>query len=209
MDLFVALTGPSAEQAIRVARTHPSGVGFALDGGVLTAFGAPLVAALDSVGPVLVLSPLGGDADAVGRAADRLVRHGASWITVAALAGEPAIAAAVAACTDTPCRVAVTAVSGELDDAATARLTGLTKRGKLVSRLAAIGRDAGADGFVGSNRDIGVVAQVAPGLAFLSGPLGDAAGVAEAHARAASAAFTVSDPSVRVVEAMLAATGDG
>jgi len=184
VDLFVRLSGRSAEEAFVAARGIGSAAGFAVDVDLVTGIGPALVSALDELGPVLVLAALVGPAPAVGAAAGRLARLGASWVTVSAMGGAAPVAAAVAAVSGTGCGIAATTLATGLEPAEVASLTGST-RGRLVSRLAEVAAGAGATGIIGTSADLGVLAQVAPEVIRIVDAGPGAAEWAEAERRGA------------------------
>lgn len=164
MDVYVRLSTRSAEEAFASARTIGGDAGFAVDADLVTGVGPAIVSALDGLGPVFVAAVVSGSPTIVGATISRLARLGATWVTVAGSAGPQAVAAAVAGVAGTGCSVAVHTIPIGLDDATVATLTGST-RGKQVSRLAAVAAASGAKGVICAVPDLGVVAQVAPGLA--------------------------------------------
>jgi orotidine-5'-phosphate decarboxylase len=208
MDVFVTLGGNSADEVVRAARSLPPGVGVAMGTDLLVAYGAPLVAALDETGPVLVTAPLAGDPRVVQRAVGRLVRHGASWVTVSGVVGTAGLEAAVAAARGGACRVALGVVDFSVDDATAAGLVGM-RRGQLVGRWARIAAGAGADGVVGTVKDVGVVAQIDDDLEVLVGSVSTVAEVREAGERGGSAVITAPGLGVDEIEELASAAGDG
>jgi len=184
VELFVRLTGRSAEEAFVAARGVGSTAGFAVDVDLVSGIGPALVSALDELGPVLVLAALSGPAPAVGAAAGRLARLGASWVTVSALGGAAAVAAAVAAVSGTGCGIAATTIAAGLEPGEVASLTGST-RGRLVSRLADVAAGAGATGIIGTFADLGVLAQVTPQVTRIVDAGADSAEWVEAERRGA------------------------
>ena len=161
MDVYVRLSGRTAEEAYLTAKGLRHAAGFAVDIDLVTGIGPAVVSALDELGPVMVLAALLGAPGQMAAAAGRLARLGASWITVAAVAGGEAMAAAVEAVSGMGCGVAAATLPAGLEAAEVAALTGAT-RGRLVSRLAAAAVAAGATGVVACTADLGVIAQVAP-----------------------------------------------
>lgn len=195
-ERYLRLGGSSAEGAVLAARAAGPGVGFAVDADLLAAVGPAVVSALDEVGPVLVGSALSGTPPVVGAAAARFGRLGASWITVASLAGAEAVRSAVAGVAGTGCRVVVETMGTTLGDAEVSALTGVA-RGRLVSRLAAMAAGAGAAGVWCALPDLGVVAQVAPDLVRVC-PVGDDADEAgEAERRGAALLVVAAGPGGR------------
>jgi hypothetical protein len=184
VERYVRLDARGAEEAYLQAKSWAGSAGSAIDAGLLFGVGPAVVAALDELGPVFVLAPISGPPRTVGAAVERLVRLGASWVTVAATAGGPALQAAVEAAGTAGCRVAVETVPVGIDTAAAAALFG-GPRGKQVSRLAALGAGTGVAGVVCSWGDLGVVAQVAPDLTRILDSGGEAVRWGEAAARGA------------------------
>jgi hypothetical protein len=193
VERYIRLEARSAEEGYLQAKTWAGAAGTAIDAALLLGVGPAVVAALDDLGPVLVLAPLSGSAGAVGGAAERLVRLGASWITVAATAGVGAMQAAVAAAGAAGCRVCAETLPVGLSDAAAAALLG-GARGKHVSRLATAAATAGVDGILCSWGDLGVVAQVAPQLVRILDPGGETVQWAQAAGRGAGV-LVLPDPS--------------
>ena len=185
VEAFVRVTGVSAEEAVRRARTWSGRAGSAVDAALLIEAGPAVIAALDETGPVFALLPLSGSPATVGRAAARLARYGASWVTVAATAGSGAIKAAVSAVAGTGARVVVETLPIGANDAAATAIAAMS-RGKLVSRLAALAASAEAAAVLCAVSDLGVVAQVAPGLVAVADGITDVAGLSEAGKRGAA-----------------------
>lgn len=185
MDAFVRVTGASAEDVVRRARSWAGRAGSAIDGAVLMEAGPAVIAALDETGPVLVLMPISGAPETVARAAARLARYGAAWVTVAATAGSKAIGAAVNAVAGTGARIVVETVPVGVDEAGATAIAAMS-RGKLVSRLATLAGSTGAAGVLCAVSDLGVVAQVVPDLIAVADGIKDAAGWREAEKRGAA-----------------------
>lgn len=192
MELFVRISGRTAEEAFVSARAVGGAAGFAIDVDLVAGIGPALVSALDELGPVMVLASLSGPAPAVGAAAGRLARLGASWVTVSALGGAAAVAGATAAVSGTGCAIAATTLAAGMTPAEVASLTGST-RGHLVSRLTAIAAGAGARGIIGTAADLGVIVQVAPEMVGIVDGGSDAKEWAEAQRRGA-AVLVLPDP---------------
>ncbi|HAX82046.1 MAG TPA: hypothetical protein DCY40_05730 [Actinobacteria bacterium] len=184
VESYVRLDARTAEEGYLQAKSWAGAAGAAIDSALLFGVGPAVIGALDELGPVLVIPPLSGSPAAVGAAAERLARFGASWITVASNSGVEAMRAAVAAVAGAGCRVAVETLPVGIDDAAAAALVG-SARGRHVSRLVAAGAGAGVDGVVCAWGDLGVVAQVAPGLIRILDPGDGEARWADAVARGA------------------------
>jgi orotidine-5'-phosphate decarboxylase len=200
VEVYVRLSGRTAEEAFLAAREIGGAAGFAIDVDLVAGIGPALVSALDELGPVMVLGGLSGPPPLVAAAAGRLARLGASWVTVSALAGATAVAAAVEAVAGTGCGIAAATLSVGLDATEVTSLTG-TSRGRLVSRLAAAAAGAGATGIVGSLADLGVIAQVAPGTIGIVDAGPEAAEWAEASRRGAGVVVLPGPGSLRAFAA--------
>ena len=196
MDIYVRLSGGSAEEAFGSARAVGADAGFAVDDDLVTGVGPAIVSALDELGPVFVAAVVSGSPVIVGATLARISRFGATWVTVAASAGSEAVGAAVAAVAGTGCRVAVHTIPVGLDEAAVGSLAGST-RGRLVSRLATVAAAAGAAAVVCAVPDIGVVAQVAPGLVRIVDAGADPDGWREASRRGAEVLVLPNPASLR------------
>ena len=140
--------------------------GFKVGLGLLHGPGPALVGALASIGPVFADAKLHDIPSQVETAARRLGEYGARWVTAHASGGQAMLEAAVAGLREgSRGRGGILGVTvlTSLDEAATAAAFGRTP-GELTSRLAKIAAAAGAEGVVCSPRELGVVAEVAPGL---------------------------------------------
>lgn len=167
--LIVALDVRSAEEAVRLARSlQPHVAGFQVGAGLLAGPGPAVIGALARVGPVLADAALHTIASQAGAAARRLGEFGARWVTAHASGGVAMLEAAAEGLAEGAAGrdagiLAITVPTG-LDGAALAA-AGLGGRpGKLVSRLARLAAAAGAEGSVCAVQELGVVAEVAPGL---------------------------------------------
>jgi orotidine-5'-phosphate decarboxylase len=162
--LLVRLPGRSAEEAARAAQAAPGVGGYAVGPDLLAGPGAAAVGALSRIGSVAVLWAAHGDAGDVAAVCDGLAGYGARWVAVHASAGREAMAAGVAALAPTDTEVVAWTLDGGLDDS---RVVGLglgRSRGRVVSRLAAAAGEAGVTAIACTISDLGVVAQVAPGM---------------------------------------------
>lgn len=204
VERYVRLDARTAEEAYLQAKSWAGTAGTAIDSALLFGAGPAVIGALDELGPVLVIPPLSGSPAAVGAAAERLARFGASWITVASNAGVEAMGAAVTAVTGAGCRVAVETLPVGIDDAAAAALIG-SARGRHVSRLVAAAAGAGVGGVVCAWGDLGVVAQVAPTLTRILDPGDGEVRWAEAVDRGAGVLVL---PNAAALAALGAALGD-
>ncbi len=183
LEIFVRITATGAADAIRAAREWSGRAGCAVDAALLIEAGPAIVAALDETAPpVFVLMPLSGPPAAVGRATVRLARYGAAWVTVTGTAGAAGIRSAVAAVAGSGARVAVETLPASADDAVATALAAMS-RGKLVSRIASLAADSGASGIMGAVADLGVFAQVAPGLTGIADGVGSVTRLTEARRR--------------------------
>jgi len=158
-EILAALPGRSGEEAVRAAEGMVAG-GFVVGIDLLAGPGPALVSGLARLGPVLVLAGLHGDPADVAAAARRFAEYGARWVSVQAIDGAGSVAAVAEAGVTA---VAVTLRRGQTDaEVASLRLG--QSRGRTVSRLAEVAFAAGAGGILCDPRDLGVVAQVAPGV---------------------------------------------
>jgi orotidine-5'-phosphate decarboxylase len=156
--LLAAVSGRSAEEAVRSAMALGEVDGFVVGAELIMGPGPAIVSALAGLGPVMVLAGLHGDTASAAAAATRLADYGATWVTVQAKDGPDLVAAVAAAGVRV---VAVTLRPGQ-GDAEVAALRLGQSRGRTVSRLAELAAGAGAVGVLCDSPDLGVVAQVAP-----------------------------------------------
>jgi orotidine-5'-phosphate decarboxylase len=156
--LLAAVSGRSAEEAVRSAATLGEVDGFVVGAELIMGPGPAIVSALAGMGPVMVLAGLHGDIASAAAAATRLADYGATWVTVQAKDG-PDLVAAVAA---VGVRVVAVTLRPGQGDAEVAALRLGQSRGRTVSRLAELAAGAGAVGVLCDSPDLGVVAQVAP-----------------------------------------------
>ncbi len=166
--ILVALDVPTAEDAVRLARTlAPHVAGFKIGLGLLYGPGPATVAALAEVGkPVFADAKLHDIPSQVERAARRLAALGARWITAHASGGVDMLEAAVsgAASAGTGTGILAVTVLTSLDGADVERLAPGMTAGKLTSRLTKSALAGRCEGVICSARELGVVAQVAPDL---------------------------------------------
>jgi orotidine-5'-phosphate decarboxylase len=156
--LLAAVSGRSAEEAVRSAMALGEVDGLVVGAELIMGPGPAIVSALAGLGPVMVLAGLHGDTASAAAAATRLADYGATWVTVQAKDGPDLVAAVAAAGVRV---VAVTLRPGQ-GDAEVAALRLGQSRGRTVSRLAELAAGAGAVGVLCDSPDLGVVAQVAP-----------------------------------------------
>ena len=166
--IVVALDTSSGEEALRLAKAVGPHVGaFKIGLELLSGPGPVLVSAVAELGkPVFCDAKLHDIPNTVERAAANLARAGARWITVHAAGGPAMVEAAMrgagegAANTGILCISVLTSLSKS--DLA---LVGMGDSvGRQVSRMAKLARDGGAEGVVCGVRELGDVAQAAPGL---------------------------------------------
>lgn len=167
--VIVALDVGSAEEAVRLARRlSPYVAGFKIGLGLLHGPGPGTIAALVELDkPVLADAKLHDIPSQVEIAARRLGRWGARWVTVHASGGARMLEAAVsglASGADGTAGILGVTVLTSLDGAALAALGISATPGRLVSRMARVAQRTGCEGAVCSPQEIGVVAEVAPGL---------------------------------------------
>jgi orotidine-5'-phosphate decarboxylase len=166
--LLVALDLRSAEEAVRLARLLAGKVaGFKVGRGLLHGPGPGLVGALARLGPVMADAKLHDIPSQVQAAARRLGEYGARWVTAHASGGvemlQAAAAGLAAGAGGREIGVLAVTVLTSIDEAASSALFGRTP-GELTARLARRAAEAGVEGVVCSPKELGVVAEVAPGL---------------------------------------------
>jgi orotidine-5'-phosphate decarboxylase len=166
--IIVALDTTTAEEAVRLARLVADHVaGFKVGLGLLHGPGPGVVGAVARIGPVFADAKLHDIPSQVERAARRLGEYGARWVSAHAAGGtemlEAAAAGVSAGARGAPAGVLAITVLTSLDEPATAAAFGRSP-GELVARLARLAAQAGAEGVVCSPRELGVVAEVAPGV---------------------------------------------
>jgi orotidine-5'-phosphate decarboxylase len=183
--LLVRLPGHSAEEAARAALAAPGVAGYAVGPDLLAGPGAPTVGAIARVGPVAVLWATHGDERGVAAACEGFASYGASWVAVHAASGREVMSAALEAVAGGDTEVVAWTLDGALDDARVAGLGLGRSRGRVVSRLSAAARDAGVRVVACALVDLGVVAQVAPGMARMAVGTRDASAAGEALERGA------------------------
>lgn len=167
--LLVALDLPGAEEAVRMAdRLAPHVGGFKVGLELLMGAGPATVAAVADLGlPVFADAKLHDIPTTVERAAERLGRYGARWVTCHALGGRAQLEAAatgLAAGAGSPAGVLAVTVLTSLEHRDLAELGLPGSAGRMTSRLARLAEDAGCEGVICSVRELGVVAEVAPRL---------------------------------------------
>jgi len=166
--VIVALDLHTAEEAVRLARLLAEHVaGFKVGLGLLHGPGPGLVGALARIGPVLADAKLHDIPSQVERAARRLGEYGARWVTAHASGGVAMLRAAheglAAGAGGRDAGVLAVTVLTSIDAAEASALFGRSP-GQLTARLARRAREAGVEGVVCSPKELGVVAEVAPGL---------------------------------------------
>jgi len=201
--IIVALDLRTAEEAVRLARALADYVaGFKVGLGLLHGPGPGLVGTLARLGPVLADAKLHDIPSQVRAAARRLGEYGARWVTAHASGGVEMLQAATeglaAGAGGRESGVLAVTVLTSIDAPAASALFGRSP-GDLTSRLAKRAAEAGVEGVVCSPKELGVVAQVAPGLLRVTpgirpegSPAGDQRRTATpAEARARGADFLV------------------
>jgi len=166
--IIVALDLRTAEEAVRLARALADVVaGFKVGLGLLYGPGPGLVGALARIGPVLADAKLHDIPSQVQAAARRLGEYGARWVTAHASGGVDMLRAAtdglLAGAGGGQAGVLAVTVLTSIDASAASALFGRTP-GQLTSGLAKKAAEAGVEGVVCSPKELGVVADVAPGL---------------------------------------------
>ena len=168
--VLVALDVPTAAEAVRLAkavRPHVAGVKVGLE--LLMGPGSAIVAALTDDGlDVFVDAKLHDIPTTVGRAARQLGRVGARWLTVHTGGGREQLVAAVEGLAEgaggrTAGVLAVTVLTS-FDDATLAEVGVQGTVGRQASRLSKLAAATGCEGVICAVKELGVVAEVAPGL---------------------------------------------
>jgi len=168
--LIVALDFTTASEAVAMAKRLVAEVGgFKVGLELLLGPGPGIVTALRDLGPpVFVDAKLHDIPNTVGAAARQLARLGARWVTVHGGGGVPMLAAAVAGLEEGaaghPAGVLAITVLTHLTDADLAATGVSGGSGRQTARLAKLAAAAGVEGVVCAVRELGDVAQVAPGL---------------------------------------------
>ncbi len=168
--MLVALDVPTAEEAVRLAKSLHSHVGgFKVGLELLMGPGPATLGAIAQLGkPVFADAKLHDIPATVEAAAYALGRAGARWVTVHATGGESQLAAAADGLERAAGgrRVGVLAVTvlTSLDDRDLAAVGIAGSAGKQTSRLAKLAARSGAEGVICSPRELGVIGTVSPGL---------------------------------------------
>ncbi len=166
--ILVALDLPTAEEAVRLARTvAPYVGGFKIGLGLLHGPGPATVSALAALSkPVFADAKLHDIPSQVERAARQLGKVGARWVTAHVGGGSDMLEAAVTGLREGSGVGGVLGVTvlTSLDEAALAAVGIPATPGRLVSRMARVAAAAGCEGIVCSPKELGVVADVAPEL---------------------------------------------
>lgn len=166
--ILVALDYSSAEEAVRMAqRLRPYVGGFKVGLELMMGPGPATVAAVAELGlPVFADAKLHDIPNTVFRAARQLGRFGARWVTVHGLGSKPMVEAAVEALASVNSGAGILAItvltSLGPDDLSRTGIQG--SPGKQVARLSKLAKEAGAEGVVCAVKELGDVAQAAPGL---------------------------------------------
>lgn len=208
MILYLDADLPTAAEAVSRARSLEGlGLGFRVGPRLLARSGTGAVTAVRAFGPVLADARLAGDGGAVVAAARVLATGGAGRVTLAPGTG-PDLAARVAEALDPFGALAVVAAAPpEASDDDIDVVTLGVGRGRAVSRLVAA-LPTGVE-LLGTAGDLGVAAQVAPGLGVVVTGILDAEAASVVAGRGAVALALApgvgSDPDT--ARAFIAATG--
>ncbi len=168
--VLVALDVPTAEEAVRLAtRLEPHVGGFKVGLELVTGPGAAIVGVIADFGlPVFADVKLHDIPNTVERSARQLGRLGARWVTIHAAGGTPMIEAAVAGLAAgsgaAASGILAVTVLTSIDDPVLAATGVSGSIGRHTSRLAKLAEAGGCEGVVCAVRQLGVVADVAPGL---------------------------------------------
>ena len=192
IPVAVALDVSSGEQAVRLARSLAPHVGaFKVGLELLSGPGPALVSALAELGkPVFCDAKLHDIPNTVERAAANLARAGARWITAHAAGGPGMIDRAVrgAAAGGTGTGILCITVLTSLSSADLAAVGHGESIGREVARTARLAAAGGAEGVVCGVRELGDVAQVAPGLMKVTPGIRPAGAASDDQARVATPA---------------------
>lgn len=190
--LIVALDVSQATEALALAhRLRPMVDGFKVGLELLAGPGPAVIGAVREVGlPVFVDAKLHDIPNTVEAAAARLGAYGARWVTVHASGGGPMIDAArrglARGADGHEAGVLAVTVLTSLDAADLAQTGVQGSLGSQVARLARLAASAGAEGVVCAVRELGDVAQVAPGLLRFTPGVRPPGGEADDQARVAT-----------------------
>jgi orotidine-5'-phosphate decarboxylase len=168
--ILVALDVGTAEEAVRLAKLlNPYVGGFKVGLELLMGPGPGVVAAIAALGkPVFADAKLHDIPSTVARAARQLSRLGARWVTIHASGGNRMLNAAAEGLEEGAAGrpsglLAVTVLTSMTGDDLTE--TGVSgSPGRQTARLAKLAAGAGCEGVVCAPTELGVIAQVAPGL---------------------------------------------
>lgn len=190
--VLVALDVPTAEEAVRLATAlRPHVAGFKVGLELLMGPGPAVVATVAELGkPVFCDAKLHDIPNTVGRAARRLGRMGARWVSAHASGGADMLRAAgeglVAGAAGAPSGILAITVLTSLDAATLAAVGVAGSPGRQVARLARLAAGAGVEGVVCSVKELGDVAQVAPDLVRVTPGIRPAGVDADDQARVAT-----------------------
>ncbi|MBT8199130.1 MAG: orotidine-5'-phosphate decarboxylase [Acidimicrobiia bacterium] len=168
--ILLALDLPSADEAVTIAQRLKDHVaGFKIGLGLLMGPGPATTAALARIGlPVFVDAKLHDIPSQVEAAARRVGQYGARWLTVHASGGRTMMEAANegmrSGAGGGDVGILAVTVLTSLEPGDVEKIAPGTTPGKLVSRLARAAADAGVEGVVCGVPELGVVADVAPGM---------------------------------------------
>lgn len=168
--VLVALDVPTAEEAVRLAtRLQPHVGGFKVGLELVMGPGASTVGVVADLGlPVFADVKLHDIPNTVERAARQLGRLGARWVTVHAAGGLPMLKAGVAGLAAgagaAQAGILAVTVMTSIDDALLAATGVSGSAGRQTSRLSKLAAAAACEGVICSVPQLGVVAEVAPGL---------------------------------------------
>lgn len=168
--ILVALDVPTGEDAVRLARElSPHVGGFKVGLELLTGPGPAIVGVIGRLGkPVFVDAKLHDIPNTVRAAARHLGEAGARWVTAHAAGGRAMLEAAVeglreGAGSRTAGILAITVLTSLDQDSLMATGVAATP-GKLAAVRARLAGETGCEGVITSVRELGVIADVAPGL---------------------------------------------
>lgn len=190
--ILVALDVQTAEEAVRLAQeVEPHVGGFKVGLELLMGPGPGVIGAVARLGkPVFVDAKLHDIPSTVRQAARQLGLAGARWVTAHAAGGRAMLAAAVEGLADgagaREAGILAITVLTSLDQDALGP-TGVTQSvGKLTAKRAGLAESAGCEGVVSSVKELGVIAEVAPGLVRVTPAIRPAAAPSDDQARVAT-----------------------
>jgi len=216
--LIVALDVETAAHAARLARLLKEDVGgFKVGLGLLSGPGPAVLAVIGSERPVFADAKLHDIPATVRSAARQLGALGARWVSVHASGGPAMLEAAVEGLSEgaggRDAGVLAVTVLTSLDASALHAVGITASPGRLTSRMARLAAETGCEGIVCSPRELGIVADAAPGLIKVTPGIREAGAAPDDQARVATPAdarrhgadfLVVGRPIIRAADPLLA-----